>query len=639
MKSEPGGENATYFKASIAYLKEREAKKQKEMDELGEDEESPSEEAKPKAIDSQKPPSEPPPIKSIADLVKEAREADEEEEPESPEDHAEMAAMAIPEADYPELVKIINGTYSDGIDKILAAKVTKGGEILVVAQDGLKQLAIQIKGDEIAIKSLSQKAPKGVKPESFEEALDAFDWSETPAVAEEDDSEEEYKEGTAFKCKPENISCKGRCISGWKVCRDGMDQGQIKQLDGLMKRYRRNKSDVEAAAILGQIKYKQSQAQKGELGADVTSAMAMNIALKDFEKPAPQPDATVIPAPPSGIAEISPADIAVDPKRFQYKLLGEHTTTGEVGSLSGVKKYDPDLAGIVQVWHDPADGKTYVVNGHNRLALANKLGAESVAVRYLKAPDAQAARAIGAITNIAEGRGDALDAAKFFRDSGISREDLEAKGIPMREKIAQDGLALSKLDDSLFQQTINGGLSINRAAIIGGGGLDHAQQRDLAKLIDSQGKKKALTDATIQEMVDIAKGSESQQEVTLNLFGEDFVQKTNMIEKAKLQAAIKSRLSREKSLFGVVSKSKAAAKLEEAGNQINIGKSKDISEKAEKALATFDQLKNLSGPISQAINKAADRVAKGENPKTVEQELYDSILSTEIISGAKGGGA
>ena len=117
---------------------------------------------------------------------------------------------------------------------------------------------------------------------------------------------------------------------------------------------------------------------------------------------------------PSGIAEADPNKIKVDPKRFQYKIIGEQTKSGEVGSLSGVKKWDANLGGILQVWRDPRNGDVNVVNGHNRLALAKKLNAPSVTVKLIDAKTPQEARAIGALTNIAEGRGNALDAAKFF---------------------------------------------------------------------------------------------------------------------------------------------------------------------------------------------------------------------------------
>ena len=336
-----------------------------------------------------------------------------------------------------------------------------------------------------------------------------------------------------------------------------------------------------------------------------------------------------------GLAELDPHSIEVDPKRFQYKIIGEHTTTGSVGSLSGVHKYDPNLAGILQVWKDPKDGKTYVVNGHNRLDLGKKLGADSVAVRYLKAPDAKTARSIGALTNIAEGRGDALDAAKFFRDTGISKEDLSAKGIPMREKIATDGLALSKLDDSLFRKTIDGEIPMARAAIIGGSGLEPAQQRDLMTLVDKEGKKKNLTDGAISEMVDIAKSSRTHQESTMSLFGEESVTKSNMIEKAKLQAAIKQRLSREKNLFGTVSRGRAATELARGGNTIDREKSGDLSTQASQSLKTFDQMKNLSGPMSDAINHAASRMSNGESQKSVEKDLYAKITSIDVFGKTK----
>jgi ParB-like chromosome segregation protein Spo0J len=329
---------------------------------------------------------------------------------------------------------------------------------------------------------------------------------------------------------------------------------------------------------------------------------------------------------PGGVGELSPDQIKADPKRFQYKILGEKTKTGEVGSLAGVKRYDPNLAGLVQVWRDPKDGETYVVNGHNRLALAKRLGADSVAVRYLDVPNAQTARAVGALTNIAEGRGTAMDAAKFFKDSGMTRSDLESKGIPMREITANKGIAISKLDDSLFQKAINGELSENRAAIIGGAGLQHSQQRDLAKLIDRDGKRRRLTDEAIQELADTARSSSVQTQKTMSLFGEEDVKKSNLIERAQLQASIKKRLSREKKLFATVSNANAAQDLQRAGNRINTTSSAAISDRASQALGKFDILKNYTGPISSILNEGASRVASGEKPSTVEKEIYSRIL-------------
>jgi ParB-like chromosome segregation protein Spo0J len=328
----------------------------------------------------------------------------------------------------------------------------------------------------------------------------------------------------------------------------------------------------------------------------------------------------------TGLATLDPKTIKVDPKRFQYKLIGEHTASGEVGSLSGVQKWDLNLGGVLQVWKDPADGGTYVVNGHNRLALAKRAGAQAVDARFLNVPNTKAARSVGALTNIAEGRGTALDAAKFFRDSGLTRSDLQSRGIPMREAIAQDGLNLSNLDDSIFRKTIDGNLSISRASIIGGAGLEPTQQRDLVKLIERDGKRRNLTDGAIAELADAAKASSTNSQQTMSLFGMEEVQQSNLIERAQLQASIKRRLAREKKLFGTVANASAAEDLGRAGNQINRESSGAISQQAAIALGTFDQLKNLSGPVSDALNAAATRVSKGESARAVERDAYQAVL-------------
>jgi hypothetical protein len=112
--------------------------------------------------------------------------------------------------------------------------------------------------------------------------------------------------------------------------------------------------------------------------------------------------------------------LKTDPSRFQYKLntSGEHGVTDE---FKQVRTWSPDFAGVISVWRDPETGEDYVVNGHHRYELAGRLGADGLKVQYLQAKDAKEARALGALINIAEGRGTAVDAAKFMRDTGGPR--------------------------------------------------------------------------------------------------------------------------------------------------------------------------------------------------------------------------
>jgi phage gp29-like protein len=386
------------------------------------------------------------------------------------------------------------------------------------------------------------------------------------------------------KCQPQNISCGVVCISGGKTCH-------------------KDASEKQKALI-------------AKLKADLAEAQQRPAALK---------------VEPGFVGEIDAKDIQADPKRFQYKLIGEHTKTGEVGSLSGVSTYDPNLAGVVQVWRDPADKQLYVINGHNRLALANRAGAEKITARVIDAPDAAHARAIGALTNIAEGRGTGLDAAKFFRDTGLSEADLKAKGIPMREQIAQKGIAIAKLEPTLFEKVVMGDLSEARAAIIGDAGLKPEQQRDLYKLSEKKGKK--LNDGVLAELVAGVKASSTQQVEQFDLFGGSFETKTNAIERAGLAAGIRSQLGKDKRIFGLVAKSKSAQELARGNNQIDSAASKAIADDSAVAMGVFDGLKNASGPIAKALNAAALRVAGGEKQAAVQKELYSQVA--EIIKGGK----
>lgn len=327
---------------------------------------------------------------------------------------------------------------------------------------------------------------------------------------------------------------------------------------------------------------------------------------------------------PGTVREMTPGAIAFDPSRFQYKI-NATATTGEVGSLSGVRKWDANLSGVMSVWKDPGDGKVYVINGHNRLALANRLGAEAVTVRFLNAATATEARAIGALQNIAEGAGSPMDAAKFFRDTGIkSQADVEARGLPLGSGQAEKGLRLSKLPGDVFNAVVRGDLTVNRGAIIGGSGLDDAKQREVFKMI---GSRKAITDQTLQELVEHAAASVQRTQTTMSLFGETEEAKDNLLTRAKLSASLKAKIAREKRLFSTVSKAKAASTLaEKGGNTINQEQSAKVAGEASEALGVFERLKSSAGPISSALNRAADRVEAGEAEATVRKELERDVF-------------
>ena len=432
--------------------------------------------------------------------------------------------------------------------------------------------------------------------------------------------------GQKRKCST-GYGCGSSCISLQKECRiaprSAIGKGRLRRLQQLAAAG--NQSAGNTAS--------QVQASRGAAAAALQKDRTTQRVQKLLERPEIAEFLRTGKLPSGGansstepgtVREMKPGEIGFDPSRFQYKI-NATATTGEVGSLSGVRKWDPNLSGVMSVWKDPADGKVYVVNGHNRLALANRLGAEAVTVRFLNAATATEARAIGALQNIAEGAGSPMDAAKFFRDTGIkSQPDVEARGLPLGSGQASKGLSLSKLPGDVFNAVVRGDLTVNRGAIIGGSGLDDTKQREVFKMI---GSRKAITDQTLQELVEHAAASSQRTQTTMSLFGETEEAKDNLITRAKLSASLKAKIAREKRLFSTVSKAKAASSLaEKGGNVINQEQSAKVAGEASEALGVFERLKSSTGPISSALNRAADRVEAGEAEATVRKELERDVF-------------
>ena len=339
------------------------------------------------------------------------------------------------------------------------------------------------------------------------------------------------------------------------------------------------------------------------------------------------------PARKPRVETVPLAELRVDPERFQYKLATNRE--GVTPELKGVQKWDPNKAGVVLAWKDPADGKTYIVNGHHRYELAKRLGVSDLDVRLVDAADAGEARTIGALTNIAEGRGTAVDAAKVFREKGLTPDQLAEEGVSLRGKVAADGLALSRLDDGLWQQVATGKLPVSRGVALGAALSDPAEQRALAALLAKreQGGRR-VADEVVTELARQVKAAGKTTVKTTSLFGEEEITQSNAVERAELTVWLKGQLSQDKRLFGFVAKSGRAAKLSEAGNVIDVEASAGRAAESAQVAEVFDRLAVTKGPISDLLNAAAARIAKGENPDVVRRQLLTGVkVAAEKAAG------
>ncbi len=317
--------------------------------------------------------------------------------------------------------------------------------------------------------------------------------------------------------------------------------------------------------------------------------------------------------------------LQVDPTRFQYKVKGIGAK-GVGEELKGTKTWNPELGGVILVWRDPADGNDYVVNGHHRHELASRAGADVMNVRYIDANSAKVARSIGALANIAEGRGSAIDAAKYLRDSGQTVEHFKAAGISMSGKVASDAAALVDLSDKAFAAVAQGKMDEDNAVAVARHLKEHDLQDQLFKKIwqrEDDGK-----DWTPREIETAAKKMARAGKVTesgTDLFGDWQTEESTFDQEVELETYINKALATEANDFAAVSSTRRAERVAETGNILATDKNAERRDAARSALQDFEREAALKGPIAEAIKAQAARLAKATK-KTDREAVKKAAL-------------
>ena len=329
---------------------------------------------------------------------------------------------------------------------------------------------------------------------------------------------------------------------------------------------------------------------------------------------------TVMPSRLMGQSTLRVDQIEVDPKRFQFKQGTDSQGQQKGNSLSGVGVWNENAEGSIQVWEDLQNGQTYVVNGHNRLAKAKELGIPSMKVEYINAGSAEEARALGALTNIAQGGGTMFDAAKFMRDAGIKDpQDLEALGVPMNSGLASQGMALARLPDNIFQDAVDGRISKVKAQALGNSGLDEPGMQAAYKALMARD----MSDGTFFEVLQMAKSAGTKQGDQVDLFGNTETLSL-MVQKGELAARIRADLVKDKNLMKRTAAN--AKRLTEAGNEIDKAGTATLADDTESLLAKFDADKYMETPLSKKLNEGAAQMAEGGKTKVIANRIRRELI-------------
>jgi hypothetical protein len=346
---------------------------------------------------------------------------------------------------------------------------------------------------------------------------------------------------------------------------------------------------------------------------------------------------TPAPAPAAGaVSSYSPGDLLVDADRFQFKAGADEQ--GVTDRLSGVEAWDPVKAGLALVWEDK-DGKRWIVDGHQRLALAKRIEEadpaqqprlNAITVREADGVSDTIARVQAASKNIAEGTGSAVDAAKVLRDAPAL-----AKELPPRSELVRQARGLASLSDESFRAVINDVVPPQYGAIVGR--LAPTDEKLQGALIDLLAKTGPANATQAEAIVRQGIAAGTNQAVQKTLFGDEDVVTSLYLDRARVLDASLKQLKRDKTIFSTLVKESDI--VQSVGNRLEASANAQRLAIDQQAAQILQVLANRAGPVSDALGAAARKAAAGDRRGATADfvaAIRRGIEDGSILRGADG---
>lgn len=302
------------------------------------------------------------------------------------------------------------------------------------------------------------------------------------------------------------------------------------------------------------------------------------------------------------------SELSTDAATMQYKRGGD--ASGVTDRLKGAEAWDPVSAGVITVW-EKTDGSHVVANGHQRLGLAQALEANghpaidlnAIVRREADGYTARDMRVEAALTNIREGSGEAIDAARVLKEA--PDQDV---GLPPRSLLVRRARDLANLKGDAWDMAWNGVVSERDAALVGRHTGDPAMQTAILGYL-----KNAAPDSEQEAelMVRQALAAGARKQVQTDMFGSMLKADLVLPERVAILHSALNSLRKDKALFATLTKRGGA--IEAAGNVLNPEENLRRQETAAQAFATISALASRKGEISDALQAAAERSLAGHD--------------------------
>lgn len=321
----------------------------------------------------------------------------------------------------------------------------------------------------------------------------------------------------------------------------------------------------------------------------------------------------------SPLRQFLPSELGVDANRFQFKSGGD--AAGVTDRLQGVKNWDQIKAGVGIVWQDK-EGKYWIADGHQRHGLASRLQDEGQApiingfvLREADGVTSQQARAIAAARNIAEGTGNAVDAAKVLRDAPRETMDL-----PPNSQLVKDAQGLSRLSPEAFRMVVNKKIDPAYASMVG-----HMEGNpDLhASMLGLLSKEKPSSKMEAESMIRDAQAAPQVQSTMTDLFGTTTETEILYKERASILASAARTIRNDKAAFNTLVRDEDL--IEATGNRLNTTRNERRAQQEAMLLANLQAQARRVGPISDALAIAAKKLKGGDTQQSVMRDFLKTL--------------
>lgn len=328
---------------------------------------------------------------------------------------------------------------------------------------------------------------------------------------------------------------------------------------------------------------------------------------------------------------LKPGQITLRPDLFQFK---QSDTRGITGALSGVTRWEPDLADPITAWQSN-DGSIVAVNGHQRTDLAQRAEAAGqpdvqVPARVFREANGYTPaymRVLGAYQNIAQGSGTPMDAARVFRGDSDIPEGRRLPNLPPQQAMVQQGRGLAALSQDAFGMVEAGAVPPTYAALVGEAIRDPAEQISALQVIQHAAPANAEQARIMVRDIQQSGFLQAQDAAQGDIFGTGAPPIPVFAERARVLANAMQTLRRNRTVFGAAVKGEDT--LTAVGNRLNAAANAAGRTDNERLLARLETDATKRGPLSEALTAAATDVAAGKPVAAVTSQFLARARAIE----------